>query len=230
MAGVGFYRMQRGWQEGALFSGEPFSKRDAWVWMIEEAAYVPREILVGGRLFPLQRGQLCHSLRFMARAWKWDEAKVRRFLNRAKMLKQIDAASDAGQTVITICNYDKYQSPQQANDAANDADLTQQRRGGDANEKEGNEVKKEEESAASAAPLYAFEGRVIRLKRSDLDKWVSAFPALDVGALLQSRDDWLSTEADEGTRRKWFISTSNYLAGLQQRASHEERDRPKVPL
>jgi hypothetical protein len=218
MAGVGFYRMQRGWQEGALFTGEPFSKRDAWVWLIEEAAYVPREIMVSGRAITLQRGQLCHSLRFMARAWKWDEAKVRRFISRGKILKQIDASTDAGQTLITIRNYDKYQSPQHANDAASDAETTQQRRGDDANENEGKEIKKEEESAAGAASLYAFEGRVIRLKRSDLDKWLCSWPDIDVVAALQSRDDWLATEADESTRRKWFLTTSNHLANLQQRA------------
>lgn len=81
-----------------------------------------------------------------------------------------------------------------------------------------------QESAAGAVPLYAFSGRVIRLKHSDLAKWQLAYPALDVPALLQSRDDWLSTEADTATRKKWFISTSNYLAGLQQKAATLARE------
>lgn len=227
----GFYRMARGWQDGALFGNEPFSKRDAWIWMIEEAAYMPREIGVGGKVVTLQRGQFCHSLRYMAKAWKWDEAKVRRFLSRAKTLMQIDAATDAGQTVVTICNYDKYQAPVPANDAADDASATQQRRGDDAKNKEGKEVTKEREevTADAAASIYAFEGRVIRLKRSDLVRWQRSYPALDVAALLQSRDDWLATDADDATRRKWFISTSNYLAGLQQRFT-SARSYEEMPL
>lgn len=231
MAGIGFYRMARGWQDGALFGAEPFSKRDAWVWMIEEAAYVPRDIMVSGKLVKLQRGQFCHSLRFMARAWKWDEAKVRRFLSRAKTLMQIDAASDAGQTLVTICNYDKYQASQHANDAGGDAVATQQRRGGDANENEGKEIRKEEEKiTAGAVADYAFAGKVIRLKPADLASWKRSYSAIDVEARLQSRDDWLATEADEATRKKWFLSTSNWLATLNDRAATAERERPRVPL
>jgi hypothetical protein len=62
------------------------------------------------------------------------------------------------------------------------------------------------------------------LKQTDLGKWKRAYPALDVPALLQSRDDWLATEADDATRKKWFISTSNYLAGLQQKAATAARE------
>jgi len=232
MAGRGFYRMARGWQEGALFGADAFSKRDAWVWMIEEAAYVPRDLVVGGKVVKLTRGQFCHSLRFMAKAWKWDEAKVRRFIARAKTLSQIDASSDAGQTVITICNYDKYQSPSQANDAACDAQTTQQRRSNDANNNEGKESKEltKETDTADAAADYAFSGKVIRLRHGDLQKWKQSFSAVDVEARLQSRDDWLASDADEATKRRWFLSTSNWLATINEKAAITDRQRPKVPL
>ncbi len=60
---------------------------------------------------------------------------------------------------------------------------------------------------------YAFDGRVIRLTWRDYTKWSEAYQAIpDLRALLQSRDDWLATEASESDRRHWFISTSNYLA------------------
>ena len=82
--------------------------------------------------------------------------------------------------------------------------------------------KKEEVTAHGAAPL-AFEGRVIRLTELDFRRWEKAFPLIDLGAALQSRDDWLAEEADEKLRAKWFIPTSNYLAGLQQKAAATER-------
>ncbi len=60
---------------------------------------------------------------------------------------------------------------------------------------------------------YAFDGRVIRLKERDFTRWSEAYQAIpDLRALLQSRDDWLATEASENDQRRWFISTSNYLA------------------
>lgn len=137
----GFYLMHRGWQDHPVFRNEEYSRRDAFVWLIEEAAYRPTRIHAGAGTISLNRGQLSHSLRFMAKAWKWDEAKVRRFLTSLSKSEIIDASTDAGQTVITICNYDKYQSSEDEPDAPTDAATTQQRRGGDAKNKEVKEVK-----------------------------------------------------------------------------------------
>lgn len=142
----GFYLMHRGWQDNPVFRNEAFSKRDAFVWLIEEAAYLPARVHAANGAISLTRGQLSHSLRFMAKAWKWDEAKVRRFLASLVKAEIIDAATDAGQTVVTIRNYDKYQGSTEATDAPIDAAATQQRRGDDANLKQGNKGKKEEDT------------------------------------------------------------------------------------
>lgn len=133
--------MHRGWQDSPIFGREAFSRRDAWVWMIEEAGFVDRAVSIAGKTIQLKRGQFSSSLRFMAKAWGWDEAKVRRFLARAQKEKMIDAATDAGQTIITICNYDEFQLREKAPDAPSDARATQQRRGSDANYNEGNKGK-----------------------------------------------------------------------------------------
>lgn len=135
----GFYLMHRGWHDSPIFGREAYSRRDAWVWMIEQAVYTEHNIDIAGKTVTLQRGQFSSSLRYMAKAWGWDEAKVRRFLSRARNEKMIDASTDAGQTIITICNYDKYQSLEKSTDAASDAAATQQRRGSDANNNKGNQ-------------------------------------------------------------------------------------------
>lgn len=64
---------------------------------------------------------------------------------------------------------------------------------------------------------YAFSGRVIRLTRPDFDRWAAAYPALDLPAVLQSRDDWLK-DREEPERKRWFNSTSNWLSRKQQEA------------
>lgn len=135
----GFYLMHRGWHDSPIFGREAYSRRDAWVWMIEQAVYTEHDIDIAGKTITLHRGQFSSSLRYMAKAWGWDEAKVRRFISRARNEKMIDASSDAGQTIITICNYDKYQSLEKSTDAPNDAAATQQRRGSDANNNKGNQ-------------------------------------------------------------------------------------------
>lgn len=175
---TGFYLMHRGWQDNPVFRNEAFSKRDAFVWLIEEAAYRPAQIHAATGTIDLKRGQLSHSLRFMAKAWRWDEAKVRRFLTSLVKSEIIDAAIDAGQTVVTIRNYDKYQGTATESDAGNDAATTQRRRGGDANLKEGKQGKegnkKKEEARAPVfslpsdiphGPWSEFEAMRIRIRK-----------------------------------------------------------------
>jgi len=77
---------------------------------------------------------------------------------------------------------------------------------------------------------YGFEGKVIRLSRSDFEAWRKAYPDIDLQARLQSRDDWLANEASPTDRARWFMSTSNHLANLQQKAAAEKRALPAVPL
>jgi hypothetical protein len=138
----GFYLMHRGWQDHPVFRGEAFSKRDAFVWMIEEAAYLQRRVAMPSGEVTLDRGQLGHSYRFMAKAWKWEESKVRRFIASLQKAEIIDAATAAGQTVISICNYDKYQARPEYGTAPAAAAAPQDRRGGTANDKEGNQGNK----------------------------------------------------------------------------------------
>lgn len=95
-------------------------------------------------------------------------------------------------------------------------------------EEENGSLSQSENSEAATAPggaaPYAFEGRVIRLTRPDFDQWRQSYPDLDLPAVLQSRDDWLVGEADEATRKKWFVATSNHLKNLQQRATTGKRE------
>jgi hypothetical protein len=113
---------------------EPYTRVQAFMWRISEAARKPHRRTVGSVVVDLGRGQRAHSLRFLAKAWQWSEPKVRRFLTRLKTDAMIDARTDAGVTVLTLCNYDRYQRVSLPSDAATspptDAEPTQTRRQG----------------------------------------------------------------------------------------------------
>lgn len=89
--------------------------------------------------------------------------------------------------------------------------------------------RKKSNRAESAAPMF-FEGKVIRLNELDFRRWEKAYPLVSMTAALQARDDWLAVAADEATRRKWFISTSNHLANLQTKAEAAEREADRAPI
>jgi hypothetical protein len=85
----------------------------AWLWLLSEAAWKPRRQLVSnGRttaIIELQRGQLTHSLTYMARAWNVSVKRVRTILGRFETGSLIGTQTGTLQTVITICNYDASQ-------------------------------------------------------------------------------------------------------------------------
>lgn len=163
MSERGVFAVDRGiWDHPLLQdSGRDLSRREAWIWMISEAAWKPHRVKRSGRMIEIGRGEFAHSTRFMASAWMWSEAKVRRFLACLKTDAMIDARCDAGITHITICNYNEYQRvslPSDAvSDAASDAGATQERR-----KLEDKEYKEEESSSL-------FEGDT--RARDDGDDW-----------------------------------------------------------
>ena len=59
----------------------------------------------------LERGQLSHSLRFMADKFGWTVKRVRTFLDRLENDSQTGTQKGIAQNIITICNYELYQSP-----------------------------------------------------------------------------------------------------------------------
>lgn len=109
MSNRGLFALDRGWFDHPVFANEPFTEREAWAWLISEAAWKPRRKRVGRCIFDLQRGQLVVSERFMAQAWRWERSKVHRFLTRLKTEQMIEPLANHSATVVSVCNYDKYQ-------------------------------------------------------------------------------------------------------------------------
>lgn len=139
----GFFLTHRGWMDSPAFKGltRNLCPEAAWLWMIEAAAFKDTTAFSRTGPIELKRGQFSHSLRFMANAWGWDEARVRRLLTRFASAKMIECVAAAGQTVVTICNYEEYQGFDRVGDAEPDALSTQSRRSVDAKknkDKQGN--------------------------------------------------------------------------------------------
>lgn len=152
MSRRGFYTMARGYFDHPMFAAEPFTEREAFQWMIEQAAFEDCKVRVGRAYVDLKRGQLAFATRFLATRWKWSEARVRRFLKRIESDAAIEVLATREATQITICNYDKHQLSRRTDDAQNDAQpvttATHSRR-----KEEGiKEVNKEKEDISAVAP------------------------------------------------------------------------------
>lgn len=94
--------------------GRPYSPREAWLWLISNAAWRPMKVMVrNGRsqqLISLERGQLSYARSFLRQAWRWTSDKtVRTFLARLEREGMIDIQTGQPQTVINITNYGVFQ-------------------------------------------------------------------------------------------------------------------------
>lgn len=124
------------WEDTA-FKAQPFTEREAFMWLVMEASWKAREKRVGTVAVKLERGQLATSIRFMAAAWSWQKSTVDRFLKRLENRDMIGTASGTGVTVITICKYNEYQGGDRQSGTPPAVKSGQQRDTSGTNEKKG---------------------------------------------------------------------------------------------
>jgi len=115
---VGTFNVARSIWDHPVFRPSKFSEREAFLWMVSEAAGKPRTIRAGNVGVDLERGQFCASVRFMANAWGWSKSSVARFLERLENRDMIGTQNGTGQLVVTLCNYEKFQGSRDATGTA----------------------------------------------------------------------------------------------------------------
>ena len=186
-----------------VFAPEPYTEREAWLWLVGAAVWKASRVRAGRKVVALERGQLVFSERFLVVKWRWSKTRVRRFLERLKNEAMVCLLADREATRITICNYDKYafagttRRPRSGPETGPPADHSRTK-------EEREELNKEEEDTASGK--YVFESGVIRLTDRDFNKWRDAFPNIDLKAELLSLTEWA------GSQQKWFYAVSSALA------------------
>ena len=112
----GWFAVKRGITSHAVFKGR-MDRIGSFLWMIENAAYKPTEIDIGGRPYTVPRGSLCYSQRFMAEKFGMSVKALRTFLKELEGFGIISIstaatgkARETTRTQLSLCNYEKYQS------------------------------------------------------------------------------------------------------------------------
>ena len=90
----GLYTISRAVFEHPAFKSEPFTEREAWVWLIGEAQWKSNRKRINGQIVELERGQLSHSIRFLSIRWAWSISRVNRFLKRLKTETMIETENE----------------------------------------------------------------------------------------------------------------------------------------
>lgn len=127
-----------------------FSRAEAWLDILQTVSYDSNEksIIISGKLVTYNKGQYPASIRFLQERWGWKSIKrVELFLKMLQKGDMISIDKRQGQNVITVCNYDSYNSIESAKETAKrqtgDAKETAKRQQRDETNKVNKETSKE---------------------------------------------------------------------------------------
>jgi hypothetical protein len=104
-------RVQTSIFDHELFAAEPFSEREAWLWMITNAAWKDTIHRIGAEVVKVPTGSFFATIRDMQKRWGWKSTtRVSAFLKVLEAQGMIKHTAKTGKTHVSICNYYKYQN------------------------------------------------------------------------------------------------------------------------
>ena len=107
MTNEGFICISRGIREHWVWRNPVYFKR--WAELIMMANYDNREVSFCFHRMMLHRGQLAANLSYLSKLWHVSNQATQKFLVKLEVSGMVTRSVDDGVTVITICNYDRYQ-------------------------------------------------------------------------------------------------------------------------
>lgn len=87
-----------------------------WNYLYQNAFYEDGERNFNGTIIKLKRGQIAITPRFLAKGFRITESNARRVIEKLIRLKSVEKQTTTKATIITICNYDKFQASRKTND------------------------------------------------------------------------------------------------------------------
>ena len=117
----GWISLHRKIQKSNLYpKNRPFTTFEAWIDLLLNANHTEQKVNIKFEMFICKRGQLLRSQEGLSLAWNWDRSSVRRFLKLLEKDQKVTIKTTSKTTVITICNYDKYQGERPTTQQQND--------------------------------------------------------------------------------------------------------------
>ncbi|MFC0246425.1 hypothetical protein ACFOLL_04480 [Falsochrobactrum ovis] len=146
-------RVQTSIFDHELFQSEPLTEREAWLWLIANAAWKSTRHRVGADMHIVPAGSLFVTLRQLQTAWKWkSDYRVRSFLKLLEKEEMIVSETNAGKTQVTICNYSYYQEAERTENAR----ATQEKRTKDTSTPNTSSLRSDVEARARTTPKQDF--------------------------------------------------------------------------
>ncbi|HHB2922235.1 TPA: DnaD domain protein [Staphylococcus aureus] len=118
---TGWISIDRSIQNHWLFKEKrTFSKFEAWIYLLMEANHSKAKVPIGNQIVTVERGQRLTSILTLFDLFNWSRFKVKTFLDLLESDGMLEVKTTSKYTLITIVNYDFYQSEQGRNQHQND--------------------------------------------------------------------------------------------------------------
>lgn len=118
---TGWISIDRSIQNHWLFKEKrTFSKFEAWIYLLMEANHSKAKVPIGNQIVTVERGQRLTSILTLSDLFNWSRFKVKTFLDLLESDGMLEVKTTSKYTLITIVNYDFYQSEQGRNQYQND--------------------------------------------------------------------------------------------------------------
>ena len=92
-----------------LTTNKIYSRLEAFIHFLLKANHTENKVVIGNKLYKVQRGSFITSQKKLMRQFCWGSSKLRAFLNLLEQDEMIIVKSLSKATQITICNYSKLQ-------------------------------------------------------------------------------------------------------------------------
>lgn len=200
---MSWYRVERGWEQHEVFGNAQFSERDAWIWMIGSAAWEDCEVRFKNHIIPLKRGQLTFALSFLSKKFGWSINRVQRVLKLFTKWNMIEVRTDTHQTIITICNYNRYQDRPEKTDTQPDT-LSDMQSDTQPDNKNKNLRTKERKKEDKKEPQGLFDDIPAGVKPDEffLPDWISPIDWKDFAEMRKKKRAVLTDRAAKGIIKK----------------------------
>lgn len=240
---AGFIKIHRSLIDHPVF--KTAAERWAFVELIALAAWKPMTVRYKDRIITLERGQCAVSLRdFAARIGEWEDSKVLRFFEKLKKRGMIRRQSEAGVSVITICNYNKYQDDGNDTESQSEAPTEAGPKHHRSTEKEREE--REEDSSPPTVPPKGVDEKPKRNRGSRLadhlgtngtappcpDEFRSIATSFRVNAdraWPEFYDYWLAVPGQRGVKLDWTATWRNRCRQISGAVGSDPPLQPSLP-
>lgn len=106
---TGWFSLERDIFKHDFFKREPFTEREAWIWIISKAVWEDTTFDISGVNHPIPRGSFVTTLSELEATWTWSSTRIRNYLKKLVDQHMIKHEVFTRKTLLSVCNYDLYQ-------------------------------------------------------------------------------------------------------------------------